>query len=107
SVCTDSPNCASVNPSVNVVYQDVWTDPAVRAPDADIAFNYGALFTPPPTTPECQARWTATCRIVINYERHIHPLWSLPRQQIDPVTSAVLADHTCSQAGCHNTTSAA
>ena len=107
SACTTGVNCESINPSVNVVYQDVWTDPAVRAPDPDVAYNYAALLTPPPTTVDCQTRWTATCRIVINYEQHIHPLWSLPRQVIDPVTSAVIADHTCAQAGCHNTTSAA
>ncbi|MBX3693671.1 MAG: hypothetical protein KF790_00715 [Steroidobacteraceae bacterium] len=106
SACTDSPNCASINPSVNVVYQDVWTDPNVRAPDPDVAYNYAGLLTPAPTTPECQTRWTPTCRIVINYERHIHPLWSLPREVTDPDTMLVVADHTCTQAGCHNTTDA-
>jgi hypothetical protein len=25
------------------------------------------------------ATWNATCRIIANYEQHIHPLWSLPR----------------------------
>jgi len=109
SACTDSPDCASINPSVNVVYQDVWTDPAAagRARDADLAYNYGALFTPPPTTPECQTRWTPTCRIVINYEQHVHPLWQRPREVVDPDTMLVVADHTCWQAGCHNTTNAA
>ncbi len=107
SACTTGVNCESINPTVNVVYDDVWTDPAVRAPDPSFAYTYGALLTPPPTTPECQTRWAPTCRIVINYERHIHPLWSLPRQEIDPVTSAVISDHTCTQAGCHNTTNAA
>lgn len=107
SACTTGVNCESVNPAVNVVYQDVWTDPAVRAPDPDVAYNYAALLTPAPATTECQTRWTPTCRIVINYEQHIHPLWSLPRPVIDPVTQLQVADHTCTQAGCHNTTNAA
>jgi len=85
----------------------VWTDPAVRAPDADIAYNYVALTTPPPTSIDCQTLWSATCRIVINYEQHLHLLWSLPRQVIDPVTMLVTADYTCTQAGCHTDTNAA
>lgn len=31
----------------------------------------------------------------------------MPRPVIDPVTMLQVADHTCSQAGCHNTTNAA
>lgn len=107
SACTTGPNCESINPSVNVIYQDVWTNPAVRAPDADLAYNYGALLTAAPTTPECQTNWNPTCRIVINYQRHIHPLWSLPRETVDPVTMLVTSDHTCTQAGCHSNTNAA
>jgi hypothetical protein len=46
--------------------------------------------------------WSATCRSVINYELNIHPLWSWPRQVIDPLDGVtVLADHTCTQSGCH------
>ena len=92
-------DCAALDPSLDVFFQDVWTDPAVRAPDADVAYRYSALTTPPPTTLACvdtppANNWSAGCRTVINYEMHIHPMWSLPRM-------AGAADVTCSQGGCH------
>jgi hypothetical protein len=46
----------------------------------------------------CQVAWTPGCRIVINYETHIHPLWALPRQVLDG-GGLVVADHTCTT--CH------
>jgi len=95
-------DCAALEPSLDVVYDDVWTDPAVRTPDPSFAYTYAGLTTPPPTSLGCLGTWSALCRSVINYEAHIHPLWSLPRQVIDPNDMVtVLADHTCTQAGCH------
>ena len=32
-----------------------------------------------PTSVACQNNWDNLCRIVINYETHIHPLWSVDR----------------------------
>jgi hypothetical protein len=92
-------DCAALEASLDVVYEDVWTDPAVRTPDAPVEYRYSALGTPPPTTLGCvdtptNSNWSAICRATINYEMHIHPLWSLPR-------TANAADVTCSQAGCH------
>src|SRR5262249_13049924 len=29
--------------------------------------------------PACERTWSAGCRIVINYETHIHPLWNIDR----------------------------
>jgi hypothetical protein len=46
------------------------------------------------------SNWSSDCRIVINYEQHIHPLWSVPRQVIDPVTLLVISDFTCTV--CHS-----
>lgn len=43
----------------------------------------GRLTTPLPTTDSCRTRWTGLCRITINYEQHIHPLWSAPRPNLD------------------------
>jgi Hydrazine synthase alpha subunit middle domain len=94
-------DCAALEPSVDVVYDDVWTDSAVATPAASFAYRYTALTTPTPVNVNCISNWTASCRIVINYETHIHPLWSAPRQVIDPMTMTVLEDHTCSQGGCH------
>ena len=91
----------SVDPSVNVTYCDAWTDPAVRAPDTSFTYDYTALTTASPLNDlNCIANWSATCRIVISYEAIVHPLWSKPRQVVDPMTMAVLADHTCTT--CHN-----
>jgi len=75
--------CSSIEPSMNVIYRDVWTDSNVRAPDPDIDYLYTALDTPAPVLVACLQNWQANCRAVINYETHIHPLWSLPRLVFD------------------------
>lgn len=74
-------------PAVDIRYEDVWTDPNVRAKDASFAFNYAALSTTPPVNAGCVTNWTAVCRIVINYESNIHPLWGVPRLAADGVTN--------------------
>ena len=72
--------CSSIQPSMSPEYIDVWTDPAVRAPDPAIDdLLYTDLETPPPVPTACLQDWQANCRAVINYETHIHPLWNLPR----------------------------
>jgi hypothetical protein len=99
-------NCSALLPSVNVVFEDVWTNPAVRAPDAPFSYRYDDLQTTSPTTLDCETRWSAGCRIVINYETIIHPLWSLPRLVTDPTDpTIVLADNTCTR--CHSPRDAA
>jgi len=95
--------CSSLDPSVNIIYDDVWTDEAAagRPKDASFAYSYtpmtinGTTFpgltTTPPTSPACLNQpWTAICRIVINYETHIHPLWSQPRPVLDNMGNPVL-----------------
>jgi len=94
-------NCAALVPSVDVKFDDVWTDSAVATPAASFSYLYTNLTTPSPVNTNCIAKWAPSCRIEINYETHIHPLWGAPRQIIDPMTMVVLADHTCSQGGCH------
>jgi len=86
-------------PSVNLIFRDYWsptplppydacyfsgttdvpTDP--RSPEDpmlrhDCTTN---LLTPAPTTQACSANWSSGCRVTINYEQHIHPLWSVDR----------------------------
>src|SRR5262245_56511068 len=63
------------HPVVDIRFDDVWTDPNVRAKDASFAYNYSALTTPAPVDPGCVSNWVASCRVVINYETHVHPLW--------------------------------
>jgi hypothetical protein len=69
--------------SVDIHYQDVWTDEiaAGRLKDPDMEYRYADLDSTltAPTSAACQTNWQPLCRIVINYETHIHPLWSLQR----------------------------
>jgi hypothetical protein len=100
-------DCAALQPSVNVEFQDVWTDPAAagRPPDAPIRYQYSALQTPPPASPGCQQAWTSLCRIVIHYPNHIQPLWDLQRLVLDTDGVTVLEDRSC--LGCHSPRDAA
>ena len=94
-------DCAALLPSVDVRYEDVWTDPVAsnRAPDAPFSYRYADLVTPVPTTPACQSSWNGNCRITIHYPDHIHPLWSVPRLVLDNLGN-VVQDHTCTR--CHS-----
>ena len=88
-------------PTVDVVYRDIWTDEAAagRQADPDITLSYGDLLTPRPVSPACEQTWTASCRTVVHYEDHIHPLWSLPRETTD-MNGNVISDFTC--ISCHS-----
>ena len=99
-------DCAAQKPSVDVLYEDVWTDPiaAGRAPDAPFDYRYAQLTTPAPTSATCQSDWSALCRITIHYPDHIHPIWSVLRQVVD-ANGAVIADNTC--ISCHSPVDAA
>ncbi len=108
-------NCSSIEPSVNLRFTDVWTDEtkAGRAPDAPFQYDYvglDGLQTVPPTATTCippTGQWSANCRIVINYETIIHPLWASPRPVLDAFGMPVLdqngqpVTNTCTN--CHNT----
>ncbi len=100
-------DCAAIVPSVNVVFQDVWTDPvaAGRAPDVAISYLYSDLQTPAPARPDCQQSWSSLCRIVIHYPDHIQPLWDLERLVLDTDGITVLEDHSC--LACHSPRDAA
>jgi hypothetical protein len=102
--CQD--DCASLRPGVDVRFEDVWTNPvkAGRPADTAFAYRYADLATTAPTSADCQVAWSPTCRIVIHYEAHVHPLWSVPRPQLD-AAGQLVADHACIV--CHNTRSAA
>lgn len=67
-------------PDMNLLYNDVWTDDSgvlVKAPS--FALSYADLDTPAPVSQDCQDNWSSTCRIIIHYEQHIHPLWNKDR----------------------------
>ena len=88
-------------PTMDIVYDDVWTDPNVRAKDASFGYLYSALSPPAqvPVDPGCIGLWNATCRIILNYETHIHPIWSVDRQVLDNAGTLV-SDDTCTS--CHS-----
>lgn len=75
--------------STDIVYTDYWTDPPLNT-----AFSYQYSMLDPVVTsparpdrlPNACSPWTFKCRIVINYEQHIHPLWSIPRGIADADT---------------------
>ena len=75
--------CSSIEPSMNVIYRDVWSANSLDVNGAqinpDIDYLYTDLTTTPPTPLACQSNWQWHCRSIINYEAVIHPLWSQPR----------------------------
>ncbi len=93
SCATD--NCSSLEPSLDLEYSDVWTDAVKsgRPADADFAYAYVDLTTPPPTDINCMTQpWQSRCRIIVNYEAHIHPLWGTNRPVLDPNTGDPVID---------------
>jgi Hydrazine synthase alpha subunit middle domain len=109
SCANDSPPCLQMEPSVNVIYTDVWTNPAVTTPNPSIFYRYDdatEFHTAFPTTALCITSWAANCRIEINYPEHIQPLWDYTRT-VTNAGGTVTANNTCTQAGCHNPQNAA
>ena len=89
-------DAAALELSVDLHYADVWTYPpdAGRAPDASFDVEYASLITPPPEMTNCAA-WTVRCRVLINYEDHIQPLWDVSRPIIDPMTMLEIGNNRC------------
>ena len=92
-------------PSVDLVFDDEWTDAAVRARTPGFAYRYSDFASASgdghsPTSEACMEPdgWSALCRVVINYENHIQPLWELSRPNLDPEHNTCLS--------CHSTTDA-
>ena len=79
-------------PTVNVVYTDEWS--VTPDPADDILLSYSDLTTPAPASNGCIANWSALCRVIINYEQHIQPIWETARTN-DAAVSAICTD-------CHN-----
>ncbi|MDX1507920.1 MAG: hypothetical protein R3358_06550, partial [Woeseiaceae bacterium] len=83
-------NCSSLQPSMDVIFRDVWTDSTVRAPDPDIDLLYTDLTTEIPVATACLQSWSSLCRAEIHYETHIHPLWNEPRLVFDDMGLPVI-----------------
>ena len=85
------PDCsaagASVQPSMDVIYRDVWSENPLDVNgdpiNPDIMYRYRDLTTASPTSLACMTDWSWRCRSIINYEDNIHPLWNAPRLIFD------------------------
>lgn len=86
--CTASE--ASIEPSVDVLYDDIWTDTNGTGLTANPSLSYryddlvgvGEIYATAddaPVSSACQADWQKGCRIIINYEQHIQPMWEKDR----------------------------
>jgi len=93
-------DCAAITPTMDIKFTDVWTDETQRAKDADLDLLYSDLDTTAPAIGGCITQWSASCRTVINYVTHIHPLWNKPRITYDMDGITVLTDDTCTS--CHS-----
>ncbi len=89
-------DAAALNPKVDIIFDDVWTDAATAGRPADVSFDfsYTDLATTAPVSAACQTNWSSTCRIVINYETHIHPLWTRTRGLVNAVDATCTSCHT-------------
>lgn len=93
-------------PTVDLVFDDEWTEPvANKAPS--FAYRYTDL-TPTdddhaPTSAACMEAdgWTNLCRVIINYEQHVQPLWDRARPVLDS-TNQVIGNNVCTS--CHSNT---
>ncbi len=84
--------------SINPAYTDDWTDDSgALTKAAAFAFSYDNLdeSLSAPTTEGCAPGSPLACRIIINYEQHIQPLWDLPRPSV--------ADPSMTCTNCHTT----
>jgi len=73
--------------SADLVFDDYWTDPGMRAPDASYAYRYndpdpdegldaGMLR---PTNNFCEPDWLYNCRVTINFPDHIQAIFEVDR----------------------------
>lgn len=82
----------------DLVYADLWTDPALREKDPSSALRYADLATPQPVSLSCQDEWVPGCRSVIHYPEHIQPIWERTRELLDD-SGALIEDRSC--LSCH------
>lgn len=93
-----------MQPSIDLIYADVWTNDVAANRSADASFSIDYSGTPvSPETAACADPYNNTlnsftyCRIVINYEEHIQPIWEKTR--------GVAGVDTCTS--CHTATAQA
>ncbi|MDM7862019.1 hypothetical protein QTP81_15555 [Alteromonas sp. ASW11-36] len=87
----------------DLVFADVWSDPATTPLAPAINVQYADMGTPLPISQACAQNWTSLCRIEINYPEHIQPIFERVRQTLDS-DGMLLTDNTC--VSCHTNTDA-
>lgn len=110
-----SANGNLASPAVDLIYRDEWSAPSLPRTDS-FAYRYNDLVPgasadeiPAPTPTACreESSWNANCRVVINYEYHIQPLWERERDPVtvnDPDSGMDKTANTC--IACHSPTDA-
>jgi hypothetical protein len=109
----DTPHCLQNMPLPDPGYTDLWTNPSSATPGTPINnLTYQSIaqeFSTDPTlawtapsSSGCQP-WSSLCRIIINYNEHIQPLWLLPRTYVGGVAAGQMGACT----SCHGPTNAA
>ncbi|OUR87085.1 hypothetical protein A9Q81_26850 [Gammaproteobacteria bacterium 42_54_T18] len=110
-------DATKLNLSPDLAFVDVWGEEGSKA--ASFSYTYVDLvaglttdeapYSAPVNFTSCLDDWVSNCRVVINYEEHIHPMWGKDRSVMGPDPDAadpdtapeiVLEDHTC--VSCHN-----
>ena len=90
--------CNALEMSIELVYADPWTGPALTPdPVTPSTLGYSGLngvdglltVLPEYDASKCTP-WTVNCRVIINYQNHIQPLWEVARDAIDPDPAATV-----------------
>ncbi len=89
-----TPNCSPITeqlPNADLAYDDIWTSIPFTTID----------YTNTPVSPQNSfcSPWQALCRIIINYETHIQPIWEATRTAVDDGSGNMIDSCT----GCHTT----
>jgi hypothetical protein len=99
------------NPTVDLIYNDEWSAPSLprtvsffyRYNDLDPALTLDTIPAPTPSACRDETSWNANCRVVINYEYHIQPLWERERPAMTETDPATLISITATNCiGCHS-----
>ncbi len=91
-------------PEKDLIYFDVWTDINLSTLNESIELSHNQLDTKQPNGSDCYDQWNAYCRIQINYQEHIQPLWSLERGEENDA-GQIINSHRCTR--CHSQSDAA
>ncbi len=85
--------------TADIVFDDIWADPATTNVSASFTYAYGDMRSAIPISQSCAQTWTPLCRIVVNYPDHIQPIFEVNRATFDDAGELV-SDTTC--VSCHS-----